>query len=178
MLIVGGFVMLAATGVIVLEVVVRQVVNVSIGGVDELAGYALAISSSWSFAAALLDKAHVRVDSLYLCFPRRARGWLDIVSLCGVLGLLVLIFRYSCDVLLDSAKFGSTSQTPLATPLVIPQSLWVLGLGWFVITTTALLIAAVRALIAGDMDSISRLAGTVTPEEEIRVELKDLERRQ
>lgn len=178
MLVVGGLVMLAATGLIVLEVALRQIFNTSLGATDEFAGYALAISSSWSFAAALIDKAHVRIDSLYLCFPRRIRVWLDIVSLSCLLGLMLVLLRYVWIMLESSARFGSTSQSTMATPLVVPQALWVVGLGWFVVATTVLLASALRALSKGDLDRVSALAGPVTPKEEVDNEIKDVARRQ
>ncbi|MCB1468928.1 MAG: hypothetical protein KDK08_17720, partial [Rhizobiaceae bacterium] len=54
LLLAGGLLMLASTVLIVLEIVLRQIFGRSIGGVDELAGFALAVASAWSFGAVLL----------------------------------------------------------------------------------------------------------------------------
>src|SRR2546423_14884761 len=65
----GGALVLLAAILIGIDVVLRKLFDTSIGGADELAGYALAIGAAWSLAAALLERAHIRVDSLYVLFP-------------------------------------------------------------------------------------------------------------
>ena len=53
----GGFLIVLACALIVIEIVMRQAFRSSMGGVDELAGFALAVGTAWSFGAVLLDKA-------------------------------------------------------------------------------------------------------------------------
>ena len=66
----GGTLVLLAALLIGVDVLMRKFFDRSIGGADELAGYSLAIGSAWGLGAALLDRAHIRIDSLYVLFPR------------------------------------------------------------------------------------------------------------
>ena len=68
----GGALVLLAAVLIGIDVLMRKFFDRSIGGADELAGYALAIGTAWGLRAALLDRAHIRIDSLYVLFPQLA----------------------------------------------------------------------------------------------------------
>ncbi|MBM3526170.1 MAG: TRAP transporter small permease subunit, partial [Alphaproteobacteria bacterium] len=77
----GGALILLAAVVIGIDVLMRKFLARSIGGADELAGYALAIGTVWALGAALLDRAHIRIDSLYVLFPAALRVALDLLGL-------------------------------------------------------------------------------------------------
>ena len=66
----------------------RKFVDRSIGGADELSGYALAIASAWGLGRGVLDRSHIRIDTLYVLFPQPLRAALDLVGLV----LLVIFF--------------------------------------------------------------------------------------
>ena len=69
----GGVLMLVAAVVVTLDVLQRKVshlTGLSISGSDEISGYLFAISTAWAFSFALLHRANVRVDALYLVLPR------------------------------------------------------------------------------------------------------------
>src|ERR1051326_8140137 len=84
----GGALVLFAAVLIGVDVLMRKFLARSIGGADELAGYALAIGTTWGLGATLLDRAHIRIDSLYVLFPRKLRLALD----CAALILFVAFF--------------------------------------------------------------------------------------
>src|SRR3546814_13702199 len=67
----GGALTILAAIVIGVDVVLRKTLALSVGGASELSGYVLAIGSSWGFALALLDRAHIRIDTLYVLLPTR-----------------------------------------------------------------------------------------------------------
>ena len=69
----GGALVLLAALLIGVDVVLRKFFDASIGGADELAGYALALGAAWALAATLLERAHIRIDSLYVLLSRRLR---------------------------------------------------------------------------------------------------------
>src|SRR5204862_289075 len=77
----GGALILAAALLIGIDVTLRKFFNASIGGADEVAGYALALGTAWSLGATLLDRAHIRIDSLYVLFPRPLRLALDFAGI-------------------------------------------------------------------------------------------------
>lgn len=173
----GGAMIMAAAAVICIEVVLRGAFHKSFAGVDELAGYALAISTTWACGFALIGKAHVRIDTLYYMLPRALRPYLDISAL-AVLFSFVAMLTYHASVLTAlSFQFGSRSVTPLATPLWIPQGLWVFGLITFLLVILVLLAGAVVALASGQTALVSRLAGPVSVDEELQAELADIARR-
>ncbi|MDP3241857.1 MAG: TRAP transporter small permease subunit, partial [Reyranella sp.] len=58
----GGALVLLAAVLIGIDVLMRKFLALSIGGADELAGYSLAIGTTWGLGAALLDRAHIRID--------------------------------------------------------------------------------------------------------------------
>ena len=68
----GGALVLLAAVLIGIDVLMRKFLDRSIGGADELAGYSLAIGTAWGLGAALLDRAHIRIDSLYVLLPAEA----------------------------------------------------------------------------------------------------------
>src|ERR687898_3208034 len=77
----GGSLVLIAALLIGVDVLMRKLLARSIGGADELAGYSLAIGTAWGLGAALVDRAHIRIDSLYMRFPSRARLAFDFAGL-------------------------------------------------------------------------------------------------
>src|SRR5688500_19272093 len=102
----GGALVLAAAVLIGIDVTLRKFFNTSIGGADELAGYALAVGTAWSLGAALVERAHIRIDSLYVLFPRPVRLALDFVGLALLLAFFGLIARPGWGVVQQSWASG------------------------------------------------------------------------
>ncbi len=175
---VGGSLILAAAAVICIEVLMRSAFGKSFAGVDEVSGYALAIGTTWACGYALLHKSHVRIDTLYFLFPRSVRPFLDIAALIALLAFASLLTYRGAELAVLSAQFDAHSMTPLASPLWIPQGLWVFGLLAFLVVILSLLWRAIRALFSGQSDLVSNLVGPVSIEEELHEELDDMTRRQ
>ena len=91
----GGALIVVAAVIVAIEVLIRKFFNLTIGGADELSGFALAISSAFAFSYALLERAHVRIDSVYVLMPSPIRAILDISGLI-VFILFMEIGRASC----------------------------------------------------------------------------------
>lgn len=163
---IGGALVLASAFLVSVDVLLRKLLLISIGGADELSGYAFAIGTAWAFAFTLLRRANVRVDALYTRLPRAICAALDIVALLSLGGFLLLLTWQAWDVLDTSISFGARATTPLQTPLWMPQSLWVIGLALFLFTLLPLLLRALFALLGGDLDTVRRLAGARTIEED------------
>lgn len=145
---VGGALLLISALVIGAEVVLRRAFGITTRGADEFSYYVLAVSTSWAFSYALLKKAHIRVDALYMRFGSPVRAALDVIAL-AVLGLFAYTATYSVAIgtLRRSIERGTASNTPWQTPLWIPQSLWFAGLLLFSFTIGVLLLRALWALI-------------------------------
>lgn len=163
---VGGALTLASVLLITYEVIARRFFGVSMGGADELSGYAFAISVTWAFAFTVLERANVRIDVLYQYLPTRLKAFLDWLSLVALGVFAVYLSYYGSFVALTSWDQNSAANTPLATPLWIPQMMWAIGLAWFVAVLALMLVRTSAALVTGDLALIQTIAGMKTAAEE------------
>ena len=173
----GGGLILLAAALIGVDVLLRKFLNQSIGGADELAGYALAIGTAWGLGAALIDRAHIRIDSLYVLFPRKLRLLLDLAALVLFVAFFAMMTWHGLGVMSQSWTSGSRSQSALETPTVFPQALWIVGLLGFVVVGVLLLLHAVSMIVRGDLQGAARAIGTRSAEEEVEDEIRDLKER-
>jgi TRAP-type C4-dicarboxylate transport system permease small subunit len=173
----GGALVLAAAILIGIDVCLRKFFAQSIGGADELAGYALAIGSAWSLGAALIDRAHIRIDSLYVLLPTRLRLALDFLGLALFVAFFGLIARHGWNVVQQSWSAGSRSQSALQTPTVIPQAIWFVGLVIFVVVGIVLFVYALRLAARGETGAVAAAIGTRSAEEDVKAEVRSLEER-
>jgi TRAP-type C4-dicarboxylate transport system permease small subunit len=162
----GGALVLISAFVVSVDVLLRKILLVTMGGSDELSGYAFAIGTSWALGFTLLRRANVRVDALYARLPAAICAVLDIVALLSLALFLGLLTWQAWSVLSTSLAFHARATTPLATPLWIPQSLWLAGFALFLFTLAPLLLRALLALLTGDLPKVRSLAGARTIEED------------
>ena len=166
----GGAITLASVLLICFDVLVRKFFGFTTGGADELSGYAFAISTSWSLAFVVLHRGNVRVDALYQLLPVRVSAVLDWLSLVALGVFMVFLTYYASFVVDTSWTQSSAANTPLATPLWIPQGLWFLGLVWMCLVLALMLVRASVALVTGDITTIKDLCGVRSAEEEAEEE--------
>jgi TRAP-type mannitol/chloroaromatic compound transport system permease small subunit len=171
---VGGLLLLLAAIIVSFEVVVRKVLLLPFDVGTELSTYALAVGASWSFAYALLHRAHVRLDVIRRLLPETGRAVLDLLALVSLAGLGLLLAWHAWGTLATSWSLGARENTPLATPLVIPQALWTWGLAWFTIVAIQQTIVALFLLAHGDVAGVLGVAGPVGAEEEFAELLADV----
>ena len=150
------------------DVLIRKLFDQSIGGASELSGYVLAISTAWSLALTLLDRAHIRIDTVYVRLPTRLCAALDVLALLGFVVFAAFITVQGYGVFRQSAELNSHSLTPLATPLMVPQFFWLAGLAFFLLVAALLLARALAALVTGDLDTVRRIASSGTAAEELK----------
>lgn len=169
----GGTLLILSAGYISVDVICRKVFSVSIQGGDELSGYALAIAISWSLAFSLLQKANIRIDALYHYFPGYLKAMADMVSLMALGGFTTILFYFSLGVLKESFLYGSLSNTPLEIPLIIPQTLWILGFFIFYLALILVFVRCLNALLKGDIHKVNQISGIRSLEQEIKDETSD-----
>ena len=180
----GGAMLLLAAVAVCIDITLRYTFAVTLGGADELSGYALAISSAGGFSAALLSRSHIRIDTVYVRVGARARATLDLLSLACFTLFIGLVAWHGWGVLRQSYVSGSRSLSELETPLVVPQALWVAGLAFFVAVALLLLARALRAYLTGELAKLFELIGSKSAvaeaEEEVQatVHAMDSERRE
>jgi TRAP-type C4-dicarboxylate transport system permease small subunit len=171
----GGAILFAAALLITVEVVIRKLFDVSMGGADELSGYGFAIVGTFAFGYAMLDRGHIRVDTAYAYLGRRGQALLDVAAALLLLVFFALLLRYGFSVVAATWRMDAHSNTPLHVALVLPQLFWWLGLCLTFVITVLLLVRALLYLAAGDFDASRRLIGSQAMEEEIAAELKFIE---
>ncbi len=163
---IGGALLLASATLVSVDVTIRKLFHLSVGGADEISGYAFAIGVAWAFPFALLRRANVRIDALYQHMPARVAALLDLVALIALAVFVTVLTRYAWEVVAGSWRLGALSNSQLKVPLWIPQGLWFLGLALFFTTTAMLTLRTGLALLSGDLATVRTLAGARSIEEE------------
>jgi TRAP-type C4-dicarboxylate transport system permease small subunit len=173
-----GAIFLGLAVVVVVETISRKLFNVSVQGADELGGYALAVGSTIAFSLALMGRNHIRVDVFHDRFPRAmqaALNWLSIVAL-AVFGAFIAWIAFK--VIGDTLQYGSTAQTPWATPLIWPQGVWYAGLVTFALVAAGYALRATLLLLTKRIDTLNHDFHPKSAKEELKEELEDLAQRQ
>lgn len=173
-----GLIFLGLAAVVTVETAARKLFNVSLQGADELGGYALAVGSTIAFSLALMGRNHIRVDVFHDKFSRRAQAWLNWVSIVSLAVFAIFIAYVAFKVLGDTLQYRSTAQTPWATPLIWPQSVWYAGLVVFAIMATVFAGRASALLFTGRIDTLNHDFHPKSAKEELKEELDDLAVRQ
>jgi TRAP-type C4-dicarboxylate transport system permease small subunit len=172
-----GLTMLALAMLVTAETLLRKIASISIGGVDELSGYAIAIGAPLAFTVALAERAHIRINLLYLRLGPRARGVLDALAVLSLGALALFLAYFTVRTVMDTQAYQSIAQTPWATPLIYPQALWALAMLVFTIPAVWLAARAAWLLARGQWTAITQQFGPESVEEELQAELDDLQRR-
>lgn len=167
---VGGALTVASVLLISFDILARKLTGFTVGGADELSSYAFAIGTTWSLAYAVLQRANVRVDVVYQLLPVRLAAVLDWVALVALGVFMAVLTYFAYDVVATSFAQGSRANTPLATPLIVPQGLWFMGLAFMCIILGLMLLRASLALVTGDLEAIRAMAGVRSIQEEAKDE--------
>lgn len=163
----GGVMLLAAAVMVSIEVILRKLFVVSVGGANELSTYALAIGSCWAFGYALMERAHIRIDTVYRMFSHRVCVLIDLVSVLSIVAFVTLLAWRTYGVVEKSLELGSRANTPMGTPMWIPQGLYFVGLVVFALIAAFVFVRASRAFARGELMSVTRQIGTPGVEEEV-----------
>lgn len=167
---IGGSLLLFAACLTTVDVFLRKIFNWSFGGADEIAGYMFAIATAFAFAFALLQRANVRIDALYIVLPKPVRLVFDILGFLLLASFIALIAERSFNVWWNSYVNSSVSITPLVTPLALPQGFWFAGMVFCVLIIILMLVRLFVAAVQGDWLRVSELIGARSLEEEIEEE--------
>ncbi|PVB59365.1 C4-dicarboxylate ABC transporter permease [Labrenzia sp. 011] len=153
-----GLVLMACVAFTLVEIVTRRL-GASLGGVDEISGYVMAVTTSWGISYALTERAHVRIDLLRQRLIPFGRAVFDIVSLFCLAATAILVAWRGWAVLEKTLSTGARANTPLETPLWIPQLLWWAGWVWFAVSASLLLLSILVKFLSADFRSVDEIAG-------------------
>ncbi len=153
-----GLVLLGCVAFTLIEITARKLGG-SLGGVDEISGYVMAVTTSWGISYALTEQAHVRIDLLRQKLVPFGRAVFDVLSLICLAGTAIIVAWRGWGVLEKTLDTGARANTPLETPLWIPQSLWWAGWVWFALSATLLLVSVLVRFASADYKAIDQIAG-------------------
>jgi TRAP-type C4-dicarboxylate transport system permease small subunit len=169
-----GFVFLGLSVLITIETIVRKLFDVSIQGSAELGGYALAVGSVIGFSLAVMGRNHIRVDVLHERFPRKMQALMNWLSAVTLAALAILFVGVCFRVIVKTIDYGSTAQTPWATPLIYPQAVWYAALILFALFAIVYAVRASKLYFSGDIDTLLEEFHPKSTKEELKEELDDL----
>jgi TRAP-type C4-dicarboxylate transport system permease small subunit len=173
-----GTIFIALAVVVTVETLSRKLFNISLQGADELGGYSLAVGSTIAFSLALMGRNHIRVDVFHEMFSRRVQAFLNWFAIVSIAAFGIFVAWVATKVITDTLAYGSTAQTPWATPLVWPQSVWYAGLVIFALVATGYALRATVLLARRRIDTLNADFHPKSAKEELKEELDDLANRQ
>jgi TRAP-type C4-dicarboxylate transport system permease small subunit len=173
-----GTIFIALAFVVTVETLARKLFNISLQGADELGGYSLAVGSTIAFSLALMGRNHIRVDVFHEMFPRRLQAFLNWFAIVSLAAFGIFVAWVATKVVADTLQYGSTAQTPWATPLIWPQSVWYAGLVIFALVATGHAVRATLLLARGRIATLNTDFHPKSAKEELKEELDDLANRQ
>jgi TRAP-type C4-dicarboxylate transport system permease small subunit len=138
--VVGGYILLFLSFLIVVEIIGRKLFAFSLQGVDEIGGYVVAITGTFGFAYALIERTHTRIDIILGHVPLILRNLLNLLAYGLVTGAALFMLRYGYEAVSESVLFDSRSPTPLQIIMWVPQGMWLAGLVVFSVTSLAMLV--------------------------------------
>lgn len=172
-----GVVFLGLSFLVTAETVMRKVFNFSIQGAAELGGYALAVGSAIGFGLAVTSRSHIRVDVFHERFPPALQAFLNWLSAVTMGALALFLVGVCWRVIAKSVEYGSAAQTPWATPLIYPQSVWYAALVAFAVYAVIHAGHACRLYFTGQREALLVEFHPKSAKEELEDELDDLAQR-
>jgi len=169
---IAGLLIVAIATMIAVDVVARNVSGTVLVQAYELSSYLFAISLSLGMAYVGLSGAHIRLDVVYVRFPRAVRRLLDVVALASLTLVSGFLFYLAFELAIKNFTRGVVSTSHLAVPLAMPQFVWAFGLGVFALTSLLLSIRHAAYLLSGQGDAADR-TGSINPEKEIEEAIED-----
>ena len=165
-----GWWLIALSVVTCIEMLGRKLFGFSLQGVDEIGAYTYGLVGAFGFAYTLVTRSHTRVDFLLSRFAPRVRAWLNLGAMLSLAAVALLCVWRAWAVVQESVEMHSTAATPLATPMWIPQSLWLVGYGFFALVAMWASGYALWLMARGKIEALNHGFGPQTLEEEIASE--------
>jgi TRAP-type C4-dicarboxylate transport system permease small subunit len=162
-----GLGLLGMAAFVVADIALRQV-HASFGGSEELAGYAMALVSSWGMAYTLLELGHIRIDLIRSRTSGTLRALFDIFSMIVMSGVVVVIAIKCWPVVARAVENGSRANTPLATPLAWVQVPWFAGWVWFAVVACLITLAAISMAARGRASETEPFIGAFAEQDSLK----------
>jgi TRAP-type C4-dicarboxylate transport system permease small subunit len=175
--IVAGWALMAISVATCIEVIGRRYFSFSFRGLDEIGGYLLAGLSAFGFAYALSKRSHMRVTLLFPYVPAFMQSLLNVLAMLTLAAMAAFCAYRGGFEVLDVLMSGKRSNTPLQTPLWMPQTVWFTGMVLFAATAVLMALHSL-SLLFRDRPLLNRLYGPPSFEEEISTEIEHAQTRE
>jgi TRAP-type C4-dicarboxylate transport system permease small subunit len=152
MAVVAGLSVFVLAFFIATDVVARRLFDFSLQGSDEIGGYVLAMIAAIGFSYVLFERGFTRIDILVKIMPKPVGSVIHVLAYVSLAAIAIFFAQKAIHTLEDTLLFDSHSNTPLQTPLWIPQGIWVVGASFFAICAT---LYAFRALVLYFTDTVT-----------------------
>lgn len=126
----GASVLLLAL-LIAVDVVARKLFGFSLQGTDEIGGYVLAMVGSLGMMHVLSQREFTRIDLLFRHLPAIIRRLLHVLAYVLLAAVVAFFAHHALKTLDETLLFETRANTPLQTPMWIPQGLWATGMVCF-----------------------------------------------
>ncbi len=163
---VAGVAIAVLAVLITIDIVGRDFFGASIQGTDEIGGYVLAFVGSLGMALTLLRRGHPRIELFFRFFPQVLRDVLHVLAQVSMAAFAVFMAWHAWGELQTTLRFGAITNTPLQTPLWVPQAVWLTGMVFFALTACLASVHAIVLLLT-DRPFVERRYGSPTVEEEV-----------
>jgi TRAP-type C4-dicarboxylate transport system permease small subunit len=125
-----------------------------------------------------MGRNHIRVDVFHERFPRGFQAFLNWFSIVSLAAFGSFVAWIATKVIVDTLQYGSTAQTPWATPLIWPQAVWYAGLVIFALVAIGFALRGTWLLFSQRLDVLNHDFHPKSAKEELKEELDDLAQRQ
>ncbi len=169
---IGGALILASAILVSLDVVFRTLFRSTVFESFELSSYAFAIATSLGMAFALMTKAHIRIEVAYNALGLKWRGFLDVLAFASLAAVALVLAYWCLQVVVQNGEMGARSNSSLALPLILPQSIWLIGIAWFAIVSLALALVGLAWLVRRQFRDIHDALGVGSLQEEISASIE------
>lgn len=166
-----GYGILILSFAVCLEILGRKFFAFSLQGIDDIGGYALAITAAVGASYTMAMRGHTRIDVFLVRMKPPMQALLNLTAMVTLAGFAGFALWRGYDVLSESIEFRAVATNPLQTPLWIPQSIWLAGVALFAIFAAAYALHSCF-LFARDPRRLNLLYGPVTAQDEVDAELE------
>jgi TRAP-type C4-dicarboxylate transport system permease small subunit len=156
----AGWALVAYSIAVGVEIVSRRYLGFSLQGVDEIGGYLMAVIVAIGYTCALYSRGHIRIDILLPRLSRSTTLWLNVAAVSSLIAFSAFLVWQAGHVLIQSRALRAVAPTPLQTPLVIPQAIWVAALLFFLVAAVAFFAKVLARALRGDATHVAVLLGT------------------
>jgi TRAP-type C4-dicarboxylate transport system permease small subunit len=163
----AGLCVVVLSLLIVFDIVARSAFRFSLQGTDELGGYALALVGSLGLTYTLLKRGHPRIDVVLRLLPAPVRRTLHVVAYALLTMFAAFMLRHALNEFSETISYGTVTNTPLQTPLWVPQLGWIVGLVLFSVATACCTLHGAW-LLWREPTRVEEFYGTLTVDEEVQ----------